>query len=463
MDFDTLAGFRRASYGCFERASDALMDLADALLTETRARSLAELSLSPFFRRHWPSIYEALEDAKIDRPALQKVFAQYAPLPPDGERLVVGGDASSILRPESRTARDRTYVHASNLPEGAKPVRPGWQFSELAVLPPKPSSWVYVLDNRRIPSDATQGEVMAEQLRETVGNCGCRPLFLGDGYYGSETFRTLTADIDCDVLVRCAKNRVLYREPLTKAGEQTSEQTSEQTGKRKRGHPLWHGAPLKLDDPATYGTPDQSAEGTDAQGCRVEVACWHNLHFKKARLQKVCAIRVCRHGAADTKRDPKVSWFLFWGRDLPALGGISALYARRYSLEHGYRVSKQDLLWEKPRLRTPEQFSTWTDAVSLVRNELFLARELAGAQRLPWESKRRDSTPGQVRRAMGRIIAESGTPARLCRPRGYSAGWPTGRPRKPAQTYSIIYKASDLPRKAANAPPTGPQMPAATA
>ncbi len=338
MDSNILNEFRCCVYKCFNRAADALMDASDALLTESRARSVAELSLSPFFRRNWPSMYEAFQDAKIDRCALQRVFAQYAPLPASEQRLVVGGDASSILRPESRTARDRTYVHASNLPEGAKPVRPGWQFSELAVLPEKPSSWVYVLDNRRIPSDATQAGVMAEQLQEAAGLLVRRFLFLGDGYYGSETFRTLTADIDCDILVRFARNRVLYREPRP--------QTDEEISKRTRGHPTWHGAPLKLHDPSTQGTPDQSAQRTDAKGHRVEVACWLNLHFQKARNRPVCLFRVIRHGAADTKRDPKVSWFLFWGRDLPAPEEVPALYPRRYSLEHSYRVSKQDLLWE---------------------------------------------------------------------------------------------------------------------
>src|SRR5271168_757225 len=101
MDFTTLAAFRSDVYGCFELAADALMNVSDALLTETRARSLAELSLSPFFQRQWPSLYEAFQDAKIDRPALLEVFAQYAPLPPEGERLVLGGDASSILRVQS--------------------------------------------------------------------------------------------------------------------------------------------------------------------------------------------------------------------------------------------------------------------------------------------------------------------------------------------------------------------------
>jgi hypothetical protein len=435
MDCNILAAFRRKTYACFERAADALMNVADALLTETRARSLAELSLSPFFERQWPSVYEAFQDAKIDRPALLDVFAQHAPLPPQEERLIVGGDASSILRVQSPTARDRTYVHASNLPEGTKPVRPGWQYSELALLPDEKSSWAYVLDNQRIESTATQGEVMAQQLRSAVPRIVRRFLFLGDGYYGSDAFRKDTADVECDVLVRTAKNRVLLREPEPVGGP------------RKRGRPRLHGAAFKFKDPATQGEPDQSFEGCDPAGHRIEVRCWHHLHFRKAPKRTLTAIQVIRHGAADTKRDPKVSWFLFWGEQMPAPEAIPTLYARRYNLEHAYRTAKQNLLWETPRLRTPEQFSHWTDVVSLVRNELFLARDLVSVQRQPWERSCRDRTPEQVRRGMGRLIAQLGTPARACQPRGNSLGWPQGRSRQPVTTHKVVFKASKRAKK----------------
>jgi len=431
MDFSILADFRRKTYGCFTRAADALMNVADALLTETPARSLAELSLSPFFERHWSSLYEAFQDAIIKREELQKLFAEYAPLPKEGERLVVGGDDSSILRIESKTARDRTYVHASNLPEGTKPVRPGWQFSEVAVLPNEQSSFVYVLDNRRIQSTHSQGEVMAEQLKETAKRLQRRFLFLGDGYYGSQTFRDLSDEIACEVLVRFAKNRLLYREPPP---------APEKPG---RGHPTWHGDPLRLKDPATHAFPDQEWEGIDQKDKKVEVRCWHNLHFQKARTQKVSLYQVVRHGAAATKRDPKVSWFLFWGQEPPPPGEVPALYARRYNLEHAYRTAKQDLLWETPRLRTPEQFEHWTDVVSVVRNTLFLARDLVEARRQPWERACRARTPQQVRRAMSRIMVQLGTPARVCQPRGYSPGWQMGRSRKPVPTYKVVYKACE--------------------
>lgn len=71
MYCDRLSGFRCAVYACFQRAADALMNVVDALLTQTTARSLAELSLSPWCERRWPSVYEGLQDAQIDHPALQ--------------------------------------------------------------------------------------------------------------------------------------------------------------------------------------------------------------------------------------------------------------------------------------------------------------------------------------------------------------------------------------------------------
>jgi hypothetical protein len=433
MDCNTLADFRRTLYACFQKAGDALMNLVDALLTETPARSLAELSLSPCFERRWPSLYEALQDAKIDRAALHKLFAEHVRPPEPGQRLVLGGDASSILRVESKTARDRTYVHASNLPEGTKPVRPGWQFSTLSVLPEENSSWTFVLKNDRIASTATQASVMKDQLEQALpllpqGNL--RPIWLGDGYYGSYLFIERVADLPCDVLARFAKNRVLYREPMPAPA------------KPGRGHPVWHGDRFACHVWATQGLPDQTWEETDADRHPLGVACWHGLHFKKARQVQVSVLRVTRHGAKDTKRDPKVSWFVFRGTQMPPLETIPTLYARRYSLEHAYRVDKQDLLWETPRLRTPEQFERWTDVVACVRNQLFLSRALAGALRQPWESANRASTPRQVRRCMGRIIAALGTPARACRPRGKSPGWPLGRARKPVTTYRVIFKAS---------------------
>jgi hypothetical protein len=344
----------------------------------------------------------------------------------------VGGDASSIARPHSATGRDRTYVHQSNLPEGSKPVTAGWQFSTLSLLPEECNSWTYVLDNCRIESPQTQGEVMACQLQQVTPLLPGRALFTGDGYYGSVAFLLLTQDIACDKLVRFAKNRVLYRPAPPRTG--------------KRGAPAKDGAVFKCHEPATHGRPDACWSGTDATGQSLEVACWHNLHFKKARPLPVTVTRVVRAAAKNTKRDPRISWFLFAGEQMPALSEVPGLYARRYSLEHAYRVDKQDLLWASVRLRTPEQIQHWTDIVACVRNQLVLARPSSHV-RQPWESKTRPVTPAQVRRAMGTILRQLGTPARRPQVRGKSPGRSPGATIKPAPRYKVIYKAKTKVRQ----------------
>ena len=65
--FSTLIDFRQGLYDCFLRAGDVLMNTNDALLSHTDAQSLVELSLSAYFERRWSSLYDAFDNAKIDR------------------------------------------------------------------------------------------------------------------------------------------------------------------------------------------------------------------------------------------------------------------------------------------------------------------------------------------------------------------------------------------------------------
>ena len=151
--------------------------------------------------------------------------------------------------------------------------------------------------------------------------------------------------------------------------------------------------------------------------------------------------------ATDSQRDPRVSWFLWVGQDRAPLAQVWSLYKRRYSHEHGYRFQKQALLWDQPRLRTPEQFERWTLLVAAVQNQLVLARSLVQALRLPWETEKRPATPQQVRRAMAGIVAALGTPAQPPKARGKSPGWPKGRVRTPAPRFPVIKKPKPMPKK----------------
>ncbi|HVB72745.1 MAG TPA: NF041680 family putative transposase [Ktedonobacteraceae bacterium] len=433
MNHNTLNEFRHGLYGCFERAGDALFDLTDALLTETTARSLIELSLSPLFQRQWPSLYEALEDGRIERSKLRKLLASYAPWPAEGGRVWMGVDASSIARPEADTSRDRTPIYVPNLPQSSKPMTLGWQFSTLVILPEQPGSGTYILDSQRIESSQTAAQVAAQQLAAILPLLPWRVTLVADRFYGSLVFLRLIAALACDKLLRLKANRVLYRAAPPRTG--------------KRGAPRKHGARFKCNDASTHGPPDEEWQGSDEQGQPVEVACWRGLHFREGRDIEVSVMRVIRHGATERKRDPKVSWFLWQGTAPIPLVEVRPGYHRRYSQEHGYRFDKQALLWATPRLRTPEQFERWTDLIAAVHDEVVLAQASGEVCYRPWENQRRAVTPQQVRRAMPRILSKLGTPAKVPQPRGKSPGRPKGATIRPAPRYPVVKKPKPTPKK----------------
>src|SRR5712691_5006828 len=111
VNLNTVKAFRHEVYGCFGQAKDALFNTVDALLTEDRAHSFPELSLSPHFERRWSSLYEAFEDGRIDEQRLKKVFGDFLPRPAVGSPLWVGIDTSGIARPGALTSADRSAQH----------------------------------------------------------------------------------------------------------------------------------------------------------------------------------------------------------------------------------------------------------------------------------------------------------------------------------------------------------------
>lgn len=437
MQYSILDTLRHNVYhGCFTRGGDALFDVADALLTDPSARSFIELSQAPSFRRAWPSLYEALEDGRIDRSALLREFLIMMPGHLVRPRLVLGLDTSSILRPEAHTAPDRTFVHRSGLPPDATPVGAGWQFSTLVALPDPVSSWVYILDNRRVPSSETARSIGTAQLSEVLKHLGhLRPLLVLDRAYSNAPWLVSTQHVPIDQLSRARKDQVLYRAPPPRPANPG------------RGRPPLDGSRFKGSDPTTHGSSDADWEGVDARDQPVQVTVWQNLHLATARHLAITVIRVIRPRAQDTKRDPRVSWFWWLGQALPPLREIPQLYGRRFGQEHGYRLLKQDLLWAAPRVRSPEQFERWTDLVSLVHNHLVLARPLVEAQRRPWERNSRPATPRQVRRAMGQVIAQLGTPARAPQRRGKSPGRAPGATIKRAPRQPVMRKSPPKTRK----------------
>ena len=366
MNLNTLNEFRHAVYGCFKQAGDALFNTVDALSSETAAHSFPELSLSPLFQRRWPSLYEAFEDGQIDAEQLRQIFVQFAPLPDPGEYVFLGVDTSNLYRREAETAVDRTLVPLPNVPEGTHVVCPAWVISSVVLLPTEAGQGTFVLDSQRVASSGLATQVGAEQLRavvELLVQRGLRPVILGDRWYACAPFLARMAEVAASCLLRVKSNRVFYRRaPARQPGQ--------------RGASRKDAARFQCCDESSHGEPDASWEGTDAKGQRVEVRCWTQLHLRSARSVEVSVIQVIRHGASERRRDPRVSWFVWKGEQAAPLAQISPHYRLRYSQEHGYRLDKQELLWDEPRLRTPEQTERWTQVLACAHNQLVLARPL---------------------------------------------------------------------------------------
>jgi hypothetical protein len=437
MNVNTLREFRHAVYGSFKRAKDALFNLVDALSSETVAHSFPELSQSPFFERKWGSLYEALEDGKISADRLREVFIEFAPLPSSGCCVFVGVDTSHLYRKEAETVADRTLVSIPNLPACDHAVCPGLVISSVVLLPKEPGQGTFVLDSRRVTSQDLATGVAARQLREVVfllEKKGLRPIILGDRWYACAPFLRGMVGVPASCLLRVKCNRVFYRPALPR-----------QPGQRGRGR--LDGARFQCCDPTTHGQPDATWEGTDAKGRRIEVHAWHRLHLRQAREIEVSVIQVIRHGAEGSARDPSVSWFVWKGDEPAPLAEISPTYRLRYSQEHGYRLDKQVLMWDKPRFRTPEQTERWTQVVACVHNQLVLARPLLEGVYRPWEHRRSVLTLPQVRRAMPTLLLELGTPARPAQPRGKAPGRPKDFHPQAAARHPVIRKTSKKSKK----------------
>ncbi len=434
MHFNTLDHVRQQMYRCFERSRDALFNLSDALLSESQARSLPELSLSVFFERRWPSVYEALQDGRIDVEPLRAVFVQALIAgKPTHEPIWLGIDSSSLQRLEAESSRDRGMIYVPNMPHATKPVSVGWQFSTVMLLPEQPSSWVGILEQRRISTERTAIEVGIEQLRALLPLIRRPVILLADRWYATVSFVCACRELGCQALIRLKRNRKLYRAAPPRKEKQ-------------RGAPCKHGPLFQGTRPETYGPADAEWEGTDEHGKRVVVSCWKGLHFREAPETQVSVIRVQREAARDTKRDPRESWFIWTGTtDIP-LEQVRTWYRKRFSQEHGYRFLKQDLLWEQAHLRTPEQVERWSWIVACACNQLLLANQLGQAVLRPWESTQRAVTPRQVRRVMPSILSHLGTPAEPPKPRGKSPGWPKGRVRTRAPRFAVVKKPKPVPK-----------------
>jgi hypothetical protein len=246
-----LQGFRAGLYATCTHRADALVDLADALLSAPGpVASLPQLSLEPAHRRGWGSLYAALARGRIDAERLRDLLARH---PLAGGQPIYAVDVTTWPRCDAECSPERgLYYHPSRHSAG-QPIVAGWAFQWIAQISFDRDSWTAPVDARRLhPLDDTD-QTAATQIRALLARLGRLgggatggpvPLFVFDAGYDSAQLTLDLFEVPVAVLVRLRADRCFYADPPPRppgAG----------------GRPRRHGAKLALRRPDHLAHPDR--------------------------------------------------------------------------------------------------------------------------------------------------------------------------------------------------------------
>jgi hypothetical protein len=272
-----LSCFRGEFYSCLTARSDALFELADAVLCgDGPVRSLAELSLVGEHRRGHGGLYAALARGRIDAGRLRRALAE-VPLPraADG-RLVLAIDITCWLRPDAHTSPQRILCHTYGRGKDQHIPVPGWPYSIVCALEPGRSSWTAPLDALRLTPGDDTAIVTARQLRDllqrliTAGQWQTGDpdiLIVADAGYDAPRLGFLLKDLPVQVLARMRSDRVLRRAVPPRLPH-------------AQGRPPRHGGEFVFGQPDTWGTPDtETVTDTRLYGTAT-ARSWNRLHPK---------------------------------------------------------------------------------------------------------------------------------------------------------------------------------------
>jgi hypothetical protein len=424
-----LAEFRWAFYRSLTRWSDALFELADAVLCAPGpVTSLPELSLALVHRRGHGSTYAALADGRMDVGRLRRALADL-PLPRGGDGQVrVAVHVTPWPRPDAECSPQRAHAHRPCRCDGVRQTIPGWPYSIVAALQSGRSSFTALLDAVRLVPGQDATEVTAEQIRAVCGRLqaagqwatGDPPvLVVLDAGYDVVRLAFLLTDLPVRLLGRVRADRVFYAPVDGYAGT---------------GRPGRHGAAMKLDDPTTWPTPAQTVTSAHDRYGNATVSAWGRYHPRLHRRAGWAthtgalpivegALILVRVDRLPGDRAPKPLWLWHSHPEVADLDVLRLFHAflRRFDLEHTFRFLKQTLGWTRPRLRHPDQADRWTWLILAAYTQLRLARHLAADLRRHWEKPLDPGqlTPGRVRRGFPRLQRTTARPAsapKLSRP-----------------------------------------------
>jgi hypothetical protein len=456
-----LTQFRKSVYQNFNKRADTLMDLVDALCSQTRANSVVELSLQSCFRRSYSALFKAMDEYRPGDDDLGQLAGPYLPRPKRRPFWLLGVDVTPQPRPYARTLEERGFVYQPNLIWGNKPITIGHQYSTVALLPEKegshPAPWVVPLSCRRVKLEESKALVGAEQIGALLDNEQLPfhdqlTVEVGDSDYSQPIFLAANRKHRHLVsLVRCRGNRTFFR---------LEYRSAEETG----GAPSYYGEPFNLKEPDTWGEADQTTTQpfTSRRGkeYQVVIQAWENLIMKGKNKPKRIRMSdypftLVRIVLRDEDGQPCFKhplWLVVVGerRNELSLENIYQAYNQRSDLEHYFRFGKQKLLLADYQTPEVEREERWWQLTHLAYLQLWVARDTANNLPRPWEcnlpqQKSRTISPTMVQRDFERLISQFGTPAKVPKPRGKSPGRKKGFQPAPRQRQKVLKKGEIPP------------------
>jgi len=457
--------FRQEVYQNFSRLEDASMDLIDALCSTPNARSVPELSLSPYYRREHTSIYKAIEKSEMKKSPLHSLAASLIPSPKKRSFWLFALDATPQKRQFARSLTDRGYIHYPNAVGSNKPISIGHEYSTVAVLPERREnlsrSWVIPVGVRRIRSDEDKELVGAEQFNAILDDD--KELWhdelvveVGDSRYSKAEYLHAVHKNHPNLIsvVKVRGNRKLYN--FIAPPEENLP-----------NRPKFKGEAFKLDDPETQRPPDASVEfeveKKKGKIYKIVMEMWNPMAMpgknkpERIPMEKYPFLLVKNtvFDKDDNEVYPYPQWLIVVGkrREELTLKEIYESYDARSGLEHFFRFGKQKLLMSSYQTPDTPREENWWRMTHLAYLTLWAAHSLSEHHPRPWERhlpehKKKIITPSLVQRDFSRLISQFGTPAKSPKPRGKSPGRTKGTKLPRRERHPIIYKGEK------RAPPT---------
>ena len=380
--YQALRDFRARLYGCLTGRADSLFELCDAILCADHAvTSLAELSLTPEFRRGHGALYDALHDGEIDEEAFAALLAGALPQLIDGleaqawigehdmighalleqalagmpaaqavqvrdacarwTRLRFAIDATPYPRPDAECSPGRSHVyHDACRCDSTRKTIPGWEYQFLAAVGHLRTAWAALTDVERT-TPATRTRQTARQVKNLLrrlhaaGHAGRGvPLVIMDAGYSAAALTAELAGCDVHLLIRLAVRQVFYYDAVAWPGKNGTAVTCHNDPAAANPE---SDESLLLPDTPLYGT--------------VRVDAWHQVHpvlhgdrgyfaswDGELPVLRGTVLRIIVERLPDGRAPHKTMWLWHAGPGPLSLDELWRAYLARFDEEHNAAV-----------------------------------------------------------------------------------------------------------------------------